>query len=1405
MEQPMQRTGDRMTGWMGVMLWAMLMPMAMMGQAPGSFPGAGKDRQGFAHATAAATQPLGVFYSASGLLSLSVDGYASMAPFGNVHVRKPAGATVRAAFLACATRGSSGYKLVQNDVGLAATRVTWNLARDIGTDIGCYAYLADVTDIVKPVVDAAAPGITSLVVTEANPKQIEGEILAVVFEDPSVRKVADVLLLFGAQMVKGDSFAIHLPRHIDAKDPELILDFGVGISWGCQNAPINVAQRNEIDVNDRRLTSSAGGYDDADTTAGVDNGMLFTVGGVDDTPCNPPPYSFPLIGSHYPDDELYSLVPFVSDGDSIINFRTFNPSNNDNLFFAHLVHGSANRGHLASLSMTVSAPDTIYHNTSLSVFSPEVFDIVVTVRNRDTVATPAGMRGILGLPSFLQDAPTLQPDTVVLPSIPPKDSVRYSWTVRVVMSPGDGHTTAPSFTLLADSSGWLGCDRSVDKPIRFKHCKQSLSSQLAVQFVRPDTILYDDARRASLPDTVAFSAVLSNRSAWITIRDCEVTLPTPAGFKSVPGSLPYCARVPLIAGLDSAVLTWRFVVMTPPAHDALVSWRLRCTWSSDSVGRCPVGVASEIVTTRFWRGKIAPNLICRIEAPDSIAVTGIPSAYQPNPFPVTFTVQNASTFTVGIASGQLHLPAGDLETVPPQDILFPPVTLAPGATASHTWTIRIPRRDVSDRRPTLSLSLVDSYAMTVQQCSTTLFVPGMRDNILCTTTGPGHVGFNPRTGTTQPDSILVQCKLENHVDVDVIVQQILIDLSRAPHLGLAPGETLARPNCQLGQNFRRVFDWRLQVLPPVMTAVRDTLRFVYSLAGETAPRSCELFVFIEPLLAELVCALDGADTLALDAGGRRYAPAHASLEYSLKNAGSASIDLRSAELTAVAPASIALDSPSVRALPSLVPMAQSRLAWSYRPLTSRFDRSVLFAVDAADTSGAVVSRCTRNVFLPAVRDNLPCAAVAPDTIRYDRFTDTWSPNPFPAILRLGNALDTAQTGIEISIDLSSAPHLRLSAGEVNAKTVALIDSHATESVLYNLEVAQKTDTPVAEKIAIRYRHSEDTEWNRCDKDILIQGEKRIVTASCSARGHDTIWIVAPYETIIPVPLQLQHSIVNNGNVPLTLCSAAILLPAGCTLAQGSDSVQSFGTILPGRSISREWFVNVDALTARPGARDIRWKWNCAETREDSSCTHTVRIVPNGAHGIVFTPWLLRFHAKENGPLPASETVQLWTGTTTLPWQLQAQSSWLDLQPLSGNNDEIIAVRPNTTALAPAVYNDNVGIWSVPATTSVIEVEYTVQGLTGMEELSAPERIVLGQNYPNPVRGISQFVLRISEPGWVSMHVTDLFGRVVFRSQKTWLHAGSHTLSIDASRLAPGMYLCMISAGGALSTRMFVKN
>ena len=265
----------------------------------------------------------------SGRVTLAVDAVGTNDAAGDIAViEKPTGAAVRRAYLLAASTGFSGYRPVTGDVKIDGTAVAWDTAFTIPNSIGSYNVAADVTEMIRTKAENTfGPAVEFVLAEGTRTADIDGSILAVIWDDPTATQVSTVVLMYGAQEVTGDAISLARPATGDDVDLELSL----GISFGFQPA----GQYSLITVNGTRLSSSAGGHDDGEPS----NGALITVGGWFDYPQNP---TFPDLTDNdcfepapRCDDELYDLTTALSQSSSsTFVVETENPSGDDNIFFA---------------------------------------------------------------------------------------------------------------------------------------------------------------------------------------------------------------------------------------------------------------------------------------------------------------------------------------------------------------------------------------------------------------------------------------------------------------------------------------------------------------------------------------------------------------------------------------------------------------------------------------------------------------------------------------------------------------------------------------------------------------------------------------------------------------------------------------------------------------------------------------------------------------------------------------------------------------------------------------------------------------------------------------------------------------------------------------------------------------
>lgn len=278
-------------------------------------------------------------YSVTGNYTISADGAGSLNSTYSIDVEKPnAVSTVYKAFLFCAPVWNNSGSCTQ----LNGQAITWDGSANAAW--GCCNYYSDVTSIVAPVVDPAAPGIISIPILECS--YIDGYALLVIFADPMTFQKT-IVIMFGGLSTTGDNFSLTLSEPIDPDEPGAFLNMGLGISYSAYG-PCS-GQRSIIDINGARLTSSANGEDDGSLA----DGALITVGGIGDLNTNPPdPYSFASCDIRY-DDELYSLLPLIDNTVTNILINTVNPSNDDNIFLSYFeISGAAIIGEGILLSQT---------------------------------------------------------------------------------------------------------------------------------------------------------------------------------------------------------------------------------------------------------------------------------------------------------------------------------------------------------------------------------------------------------------------------------------------------------------------------------------------------------------------------------------------------------------------------------------------------------------------------------------------------------------------------------------------------------------------------------------------------------------------------------------------------------------------------------------------------------------------------------------------------------------------------------------------------------------------------------------------------------------------------------------------------------------------------------------------
>jgi hypothetical protein len=261
-----------------------------------------------------ASASLTSFQTFIGNVGYSADGFGSTSQTGTISASVPVGSTVLAAYLYTGLNYSAnpaGTTLDGNVVAFGAVVPNATACCGIGSA------RADVTSIVKPVIDGGAGGVYNFAISETATGQ-DGEALVVVYSNAAL-PTATFGILDGFASVTGDTTSINFADPLNPTAAGFFAEMFLGINFSC------CSQESTVKVNGTTISTHSGNNDDG--VGSLSNGQLITVGGYDD------PFS-PYLPSYTEDHERYNLKDYIAVGDTMITVDTANASRDDNIFLA---------------------------------------------------------------------------------------------------------------------------------------------------------------------------------------------------------------------------------------------------------------------------------------------------------------------------------------------------------------------------------------------------------------------------------------------------------------------------------------------------------------------------------------------------------------------------------------------------------------------------------------------------------------------------------------------------------------------------------------------------------------------------------------------------------------------------------------------------------------------------------------------------------------------------------------------------------------------------------------------------------------------------------------------------------------------------------------------------------------
>jgi hypothetical protein len=92
---------------------------------------------------------------------------------------------------------------------------------------------------------------------------------------------------------------------------------------------------------------------------------------------------------------------------------------------------------------------------------------------------------------------------------------------------------------------------------------------------------------------------------------------------------------------------------------------------------------------------------------------------------------------------------------------------------------------------------------------------------------------------------------------------------------------------------------------------------------------------------------------------------------------------------------------------------------------------------------------------------------------------------------------------------------------------------------------------------------------------------------------------------------------------------------------------------------------------------------------------------------------------------------------------------------------------------------------------------------GMNEKHAKPTLSVGQNFPNPVSGLTNVNVYLQNPGNLSLKVTNLTGQTLMTLEKSNVQPGVSQFVIDGSQLTAGVYFYTVKQGDQSITKKMI--
>jgi hypothetical protein len=109
----------------------------------------------------------------------------------------------------------------------------------------------------------------------------------------------------------------------------------------------------------------------------------------------------------------------------------------------------------------------------------------------------------------------------------------------------------------------------------------------------------------------------------------------------------------------------------------------------------------------------------------------------------------------------------------------------------------------------------------------------------------------------------------------------------------------------------------------------------------------------------------------------------------------------------------------------------------------------------------------------------------------------------------------------------------------------------------------------------------------------------------------------------------------------------------------------------------------------------------------------------------------------------------------------------------------------------------------PTDNSMVLLKWLKPVMVGVNDKHEKPTFSIGQNFPNPVNGLTKVNVYMQNGGDLSLKVTNLTGQTLMSMEKTNVHAGVNEFVIDASQLSSGVYFYTVKQGDQSITKKMI--